>query len=175
MFKRLQTSVVPSTQNITFSFTKIDDRAFLPIFWYFSISDNGISKVSNNFHTLFTISYYHFTNNSWGFSCFVQCFDEVQLLCQPEEQDQQLYVQQINCFDLNQTPYSLGRSTCYFNRLRDFSVTIRRCYKDVYVNNFFPPIVRMWNSLPIECFLLTYDLNGFKCKINRHLLTVGSF
>ena len=35
-------------------------------------------------------------------------------------------------------PYSRGRSTHYFDRLHDFSVTIPRCYKDVYVNNFFP-------------------------------------
>ena len=32
-----------------------------------------------------------------------------------------------------------------------------------------------FNSLPIECFPLTYDLSGFKSRINRYLLTVGSF
>ena len=32
-----------------------------------------------------------------------------------------------------------------------------------------------WNFLPIECFPLTYDLNSFKSRINRHLLNVGSF
>ena len=31
------------------------------------------------------------------------------------------------------------------------------------------------DSLPIECFPLTYDLSDFKFRINRHLLTVGSF
>ena len=72
-------------------------------------------------------------------------------------------------------PYSRGRSTRYSHRLHDFSVTIRRCYKDVSVNNFFPRTARLWNSLPIECFPLTYDLSGFKSRINRHLLTVGSF
>ena len=30
-------------------------------------------------------------------------------------------------------------------------------------------------SLPIECFPLIYDLNDCKSRINRHLLTVGSF
>ena len=70
--------------------------------------------------------------------------------------------------------YSRGRSTCCSDRLHDFSVTIPRCYKDVYVNSFFPRTARLWNSLPIECFPLTYDLNGFKSRINRHLLTVGS-
>ena len=31
------------------------------------------------------------------------------------------------------------------------------------------------NYLPIKCFPLTYDLSGFKSRINRHLLSVGSF
>ena len=31
-------------------------------------------------------------------------------------------------------PYSWGRSTRYSDRLHHFSVTIPRCYKDVYVN-----------------------------------------
>ena len=72
-------------------------------------------------------------------------------------------------------PYSRGISTLYSERLHDFSVTIPRCNKDVYVNSFFPRTARLWNSLAIECFPLTYDLSGFKSRINRHLLTVGSF
>ena len=55
-----------------------------------------------------------------------------------------------------------------------FTVTIPRCYKSVYVNSFFHHTARCWNSLPIEFFPLTYDLSGFKSRINRHLLTVGS-
>ena len=31
------------------------------------------------------------------------------------------------------------------------------------------------DSLPKECCPSTYDLSGFKSRINRHLLTVGSF
>ena len=72
-------------------------------------------------------------------------------------------------------PFFRGRSTCYSGGLQDFSVTIPRCYKDVYVNSFFPRTAKLWNSLPIECFPLTYDLSGFKSRINRDLLTVGSF
>ena len=72
-------------------------------------------------------------------------------------------------------PYTRESSTCYSDRLHDFSVTIPRCYKDVYVNSFFPRTARLWNSLPIECFPLTDDLSGFKSRINRYLLTVGSF
>ena len=71
--------------------------------------------------------------------------------------------------------FSRGRSTRYSDRLHDFSVAIPRCYKDVYVNSFFPRTARLWNSLPIECFPLTYNLNSFKSRIKRHLLTVGSF
>ena len=69
-------------------------------------------------------------------------------------------------------PFSWGRSTHYSDRLYDFSVTIRGCYKDVYVNSFFPCTVRL------SAFtVLSSDLwsTCFKCRINRHLLTVGSF
>ena len=72
-------------------------------------------------------------------------------------------------------PYSRGRSTRYSDRLHDFSVTIPRCYKDVYVSSFFPRTASLWNYLPTECFPLTYDPNGFTSRIKRHLLTGGSF
>ena len=71
-------------------------------------------------------------------------------------------------------PFCQGRSTCYSDRLHDFSVTIPRYYKDVYINSVFLRTARLWNSLPMECFPLTYDLSGFKSRIKRHLLTVGS-
>ena len=38
----------------------------------------------------------------------------------------------------------------YSDRLNDFSVTILRCYKE---SSFFPCTARLWNSLPLECFL----------------------
>ena len=60
MFQKLEISMGPSTQYITFSAVKIDEIALLPILWYFSIFDNGINRVSNCFHTT---SYCHFTNN----------------------------------------------------------------------------------------------------------------
>ena len=47
-------------------------------------------------------------------------------------------------------PYSRRRSIHYSDRLHDFSATIPRCFKDVYVNSFFPRTVRLWNSLSIE-------------------------
>ena len=72
-------------------------------------------------------------------------------------------------------PFSRGRPTCYCDILHDFSVTILRCHKDIYVNSSFPRTARLWNSLPIEYFPLTYELSGFKSRINRCLLNVGSF
>ena len=71
--------------------------------------------------------------------------------------------------------HSRAESTRYSDRLHDFSVTIPRCYNDLYANSFFTRTARLWNSLPIECFPLTYDLNVFKARIKRNLLTVGSF
>ena len=72
-------------------------------------------------------------------------------------------------------PFSQKRSTRYSSRLYDFSVTIPKCYKDVYVNSFFPCTARPWKYLLIECFHLTYDHAGFKSRIKKHLLTVCSF
>ena len=66
-------------------------------------------------------------------------------------------------------------STRYSDGLYDFSVTIPRCCKDVFVYSFFPRTARLRNSLPIECFPLTDDLSGFKSRISTLLLTVGSF
>ena len=40
-------------------------------------------------------------------------------------------------------PFSRGRSTCYSDKLHDFSVTISRCYKDIYVNSFSPRTARL--------------------------------
>ena len=64
-------------------------------------------------------------------------------------------------------PYTRARSTRYSDRLYDFSVTIPRCYKNVYVNNLFPRTGILRNYLPVECSPLTYDLSGFKSRVNR--------
>ena len=50
-----------------------------------------------------------------------------------------------------------------------------RFCKDVSVNSFFPCTGRLWNSLPGECFALTYGLGVFKSRVNRDLLSLGSF
>ena len=43
-------------------------------------------------------------------------------------------------------PYSY-RSTRYSERLRDFSVTVSRCYKNVYFNSVFSRTARLWHFL----------------------------
>ena len=60
--------------------------------------------------------------------------------------------------------YSWGRSTCYSDRLHDFSATIPICYKYVYVNSFFTCTARLWNLLPVECFPFIYDLSGLSLE-----------
>ena len=40
-------------------------------------------------------------------------------------------------------PYFRERSTCYSERLHNFSVNIPRCYEDVNVNSFFPRTARL--------------------------------
>ena len=77
--------------------------------------------------------------------------------------------------------YSRRRSTHYSYKLHDFSVTIPRCYKDFYANSFFPctaarlQLDRLWNCLPVECFPLTFDLNGLKSRVDRQFLSLTSF
>ena len=62
-------------------------------------------------------------------------------------------------------PFSEGKSTCYSDRLHDFSVTIPICHKDVYANSFFPCKARLWNSLPMERFPLTNNLKGLSLEL----------
>ena len=64
--------------------------------------------------------------------------------------------------------FSRWRSTHYSDRLYDFLSPFLDV-KDVFVNSFFLSTARVWNSLPIECFPLTYNLNGFNSRINIHL------
>ena len=71
--------------------------------------------------------------------------------------------------------YSGRRSIHYLDKLYGFSTIIPRCYMDVYVDSFSPGTAKLRISPPIECFPFTYHLNNLKSRINRYLLTVGSF
>ena len=50
-------------------------------------------------------------------------------------------------------PYSRGISTRYSIRFYDFSITIPRCYKDVYINNFFLRTAWPWIICLQKAFL----------------------
>ena len=52
-------------------------------------------------------------------------------------------------------PYSWGKTTRCSNSLHDFSVSVPRCYKDIYVNSFVPCTARPQFSLLLEYFPLT--------------------
>ena len=91
-----------------------------------------------------------FTTSRWHVSCLSLSYRYCLGRCTSEQAELVL------------PPYSRGKSTRYSDRLHEFSVTIPSCYKDVYFNSFFPRTARLWNSLPIECFRLTYDINEFR-------------
>ena len=40
--------------------------------------------------------------------------------------------------------------------------------KLLQINSFFPHKGRLWNSLPIECFPLIYNLSGFKSRFCKN-------
>ena len=63
------------------------------------------------------------------------------------------------------------------NKLRFLTIYFSNTLKVTICLNisFLAPLARLWNSLPKESFPLTYNLNGFQPRINRYLLTVGSF
>ena len=78
------------------------------------------------------------------------------------------YLFYLLCKPMDWFLYDNGLRNERVHRLNGFSVTIP-CYKDAYVNNLFLRTARFWHSLPAEYFPLTYDLNGCKSKVNRHL------
>lgn len=71
-------------------------------------------------------------------------------------------------------PHERVRPTRYSHALHDFVVDMPRFKKDFYRNSFFPRTASLWNSLPAECFPLTYNLNQFKANVNRHLLLLAT-
>ena len=76
--------------------------------------------------------------------------------------------------ELVPVPHSRNRSTRFSDGLHDFAVTVPKCSKVVYANSFFPRTAKLWNSLPSDCFPLSFDLNRFKTNVNRHLRSIGS-
>ena len=49
------------------------------------------------------------------------------------------------------------------------TVQLPNSLKSFYSSSFFPRTFRLWNSLPSTCFPCEYELQAFKCNVNRHL------
>ena len=76
--------------------------------------------------------------------------------------------------DLVPLPHPRNRATRYSEGLHDFAVSIPRTNKGIYANSFFPRTAKIWNSLPADCFPLTYDLTQFKTNVNKYLASLSS-
>ena len=96
----------------------------------------------------------------WSFTC---CFSST--LSSSLKRDQLKFFLLVTTVTTGSTSFFSMDPARYYDRLLDFSVTIPKCYKNVYVNSFFPRTANLWNSLPIELFPLTYDHSGFTSRI----------
>ena len=76
---------------------------------------------------------------------------------------------------------STQQSKCYYLQIsfQTAFIKVKITYENLIIDYnsvlMLPCWAWLWNSLPIECLPFTYDLNGFKPRIDRHLWTVGSF
>ena len=61
------------------------------------------------------------------------------------------------------------RHTRQAARAHEFTVEEPFVSKNFRRSSFFPRTSHLWNSLPSECFPPTYNLQSFKCSVNRYL------
>ena len=72
--------------------------------------------------------------------------------------------------------YYFGRSSFSISLfLWEVNSFFRQSVWIFYVSRFFPCTTELCDSLPVDCFPLIFDLNGFKFRVYRHLLPLGSF
>ena len=71
--------------------------------------------------------------------------------------------------------HSSGRSSHYSNRLYDFLSPFPEIIRISMSTVFFSTSARFCHYVSPECFPLTYDLKGFKYKVNRYLFFFGLF
>ena len=107
-------------------------------------------------------NYWNYSAKHFNFSMWSRVYTHASLFMTYKER----YNLCMNCLSLDHESLDHVSVT---NTTLDFCGTIPRCYRDAYVNNFFPNLARPWNSLSIECFSLTYNLNGLNSRINRIL------
>ena len=61
------------------------------------------------------------------------------------------------------------RHTRQAAKAHEFTVEEPFISKNFRRSSFFPRTSHLWNSLPSECFPPTYNLQSFKCSVNRYL------
>ena len=108
-----------------------------PVIYFYLLSNTG---TSNSVEKLFLRKFSHSSFNNT--SCILRLMSVTKVF-HSEKFSSELA-------KLVPFPYSRGRCTRYSDKLHDFSVTVPRCYKDVYINSFFPWTASLWNSLPID-------------------------
>ena len=74
--------------------------------------------------------------------------------------------------ELTPFPLTLSRSTRLAHRQHHFVVSIPIYCKEIYANSFFSRTAKLWNSLPVDCFLLTYNLNHFTRNVSRNIASL---
>ena len=67
--------------------------------------------------------------------------------------------------------YRFKRNTRLAARSHQFTVKLARCNRGFYANSFFSRTSRLWNSLPAFCFPDGYNLQRFKCNVNRYMFS----
>ena len=75
--------------------------------------------------------------------------------------------------DLLPPSFVPSRVTRWSSGLHKFAVQVPHFKTTSYSRSFFPRTASLWNSLPADCFPPTYNLNLFKSKVNRHLLSLS--
>ena len=67
-------------------------------------------------------------------------------------------------------PVTFSRSTRLCSASHPYQVVIPRCRTETFAATFFPRTAKLWNSLPLSVFPLTYNLTLFKHRISKFLL-----
>ena len=66
-------------------------------------------------------------------------------------------------------PITYSRSTRLASCSHPYQVSTPRCRTLSHSSSFFPRTAKLWNSLPLSTFPLSYNLNSFKIRVCKYL------